>query len=91
MGVEKLCSVFKVLGDETRCKIFCKIYSGEMNVGEIAAKVGVSQSLVSHHLHDLRMVGLVKQRREGVRIYYAVDKNTVKTIIKALEEGKGSV
>ncbi len=89
--VEKLCSVFKVLGDETRCRVYSTLFLGELNVGEIATRIGVSQSLVSHHLHDLRMVGLVKQRREGVRIFYSIDKDSVKKVIHALEEGANNL
>jgi len=89
--VDKLCNMFKVLGDETRCRVFSLLLQGELNVGEIAKQLGISQSLVSHHLHDLRMVGLVKQRREGVRIYYSIEKSSLKVIIKALEEGADNI
>ena len=82
--IQKLCSFFKVLGDETRCTIFSLLLSGEMSVGEIASRLGQTQSLVSHHLYHLKVSGLVKTRRDGVWIYYSVDKKTLQRFISRL-------
>lgn len=71
--MEDLCPLFRVLGDETRCRIFTLLLSREMCVCEIVDRLKLSQSLVSHHLHHLRDVGLAKDRREGVWIYYSID------------------
>lgn len=68
----KLLSFFKDLSEETRFRILQFLLSrGEMCVCEIARELGLSQPLTSHHLYHLKVTGLVTDRREGTRVYYA--------------------
>ena len=63
--LEDLTQLFKVLGDPSRVKILFQIGSSEACVSDEADKLSMSESAVSHHLHVLRMNGLVRWRREG--------------------------
>ncbi len=62
------------MSDPNRLKIFASLRSGERCVHEIVIDVGLHQNLVSHHLSVLREAGLVKTRRDGHRVCYAVSK-----------------
>ena len=64
---------FRMLGDPTRVKILDTLGDGELCVNDLAAKVGISESAVSHQLRLLRTMRLVRVRREGRLAFYAVD------------------
>ncbi len=64
---------FAALADPTRARILYALRVGELCVRDVALVVGVSESAVSHQLRILRDRRLVKSRRDGTIIYYAVD------------------
>ena len=63
---------FRALGDETRLRLLEVLAGGECNVAELMERMGLGQSLISHHLRSLREAGLVRDRREGRWVYYAI-------------------
>jgi ArsR family transcriptional regulator, lead/cadmium/zinc/bismuth-responsive transcriptional repressor len=71
--VEALADTFRVLGDPTRVRMLDALSSGELCVCDIASLVGISESAVSHQLRLLRGMRLVRPRRQGRLVYYAVD------------------
>ncbi len=71
--VEALADTFRVLGDPTRVRILDALSSGELCVCDIASLVGISESAASHQLRLLRGMHLVRPRRAGRMVYYAVD------------------
>lgn len=71
--VEGLAETFRVLGDPTRVRILDALANGELCVCDIAAFVGISESAVSHQLRLMRGMRLVRPRRAGRQVYYAVD------------------
>jgi DNA-binding transcriptional ArsR family regulator len=71
--VEGLADTFRVLGDPTRVRILDALATGELCVCDIASLVGISESAVSHQLRLLRGMRLVRPRRAGRLVYYAVD------------------
>lgn len=79
--IARAASFFKVVGDETRMKILCTVAYGETCVNDIAAKVGMTKSAVSHQLRLLKNEGLVKARRDGKNIYYSLDDKHVVDIL----------
>jgi DNA-binding transcriptional ArsR family regulator len=80
--LEDLGEFFKVLTDPTRLKILYALGAGELCVFDLSVSSGASVSSVSHHLAALKRVRLVKGRREGRIIYYSLDDEHVKSIIK---------
>ena len=71
--VEALADTFRALGDPTRVRILDALSGGELCVCDIASLVGISESAVSHQLRLLRGMRLVRPRRAGRLVYYAVD------------------
>lgn len=70
--LENLTQLFKVLGAPSRMKVLFQIGSSEACVTEVAARLNMSESAVSHHIQILRMNGLVRWRRSGKAIYYVL-------------------
>ena len=72
---------FKALSDRTRLRILYLLFQGEHSVNEIAEKLSLVQSTVSHQLRFLKNLRLVTFRREGTTLYYSYDDDHVKSII----------
>lgn len=68
---------FKVLAEPMRLKILHSLWDGEMTVSEIIQTIGGLQANVSKHLGMLLNAGLVRRRKEGLRVYYAIADETV--------------
>jgi DNA-binding transcriptional ArsR family regulator len=69
----RLAETFKALSDPTRVRIVSLLAEAELCVCDLAAALGMSQSAVSHQLRTLRDLRLVHWRREGRKIFYALD------------------
>jgi len=80
--VEALADTFRVLGDPTRVRMLDALAGGELCVCDIAALVGISESAVSHQLRLLRSLRLVRPRRAGRLVYYAVDDQHILELLK---------
>ena len=72
--VESLASVLKIVAEPSRLKLMCILQKGEHCVCELMEHVEMSQSLVSHHLSDLKEVGIVVDDKRGLRVYYSLTK-----------------
>jgi ArsR family transcriptional regulator len=68
-----LADTFKVLGDPTRVRILDALTRAEVSVCDLADRLGLTQSAVSHQLRLLRSMHLVRSRRDGRHIHYIVD------------------
>ncbi len=72
--VNQTVDLLKVVAEENRLKILCFLEKGEQCVCDIGEFLNLPQNLVSYHLKTLKDVGLVKYRKEGLKIYYFIDK-----------------
>jgi DNA-binding transcriptional ArsR family regulator len=84
--VDKLAGVaalFGALADPTRIRIVAALAARELCVCDLAATLGVSESAVSHQLRLLRARGLVRTRRDGRLVYYALDDDHVSSLYGA--------
>jgi len=77
-----LAEIFKALGDQTRLKIVFALSACELCVCDIAAVCNLSESAASHQLKILRMLKIVKFRKEGKIVYYRLADEHVSSIIK---------
>ena len=68
-----LAETFKVLGDVTRVRILDALSRAGLCVGDLAELLDVSESAVSHQLRLLRGMRLVRPRRDGRLVFYALD------------------
>ena len=77
----ELADLFRVFGDSTRIKILYALHDNELCVQDIANAVQLSQSAVSHQLRVLKDSKLVRFRREGKTVFYALDDDHVRSIL----------
>lgn len=82
----KLADLFRLLGDPTRLRIVIACREEPMAVGAIAEGLGLSLSLVSHHLRLLRAARLVRGLREGRQVFYQVADHHVRGMISDMLE-----
>jgi len=80
--LDRLSLTYKVLGDPNRLKIVMALRKVEMCVCDLAAFTGLSESAVSHQLRRLKDLALVKSRRDGQIIYYALDDEHVAGLLE---------
>jgi DNA-binding transcriptional ArsR family regulator len=80
--VEGLTEIFRVLGDPTRVRILDALSRSELCVGDLALQLGVTESAVSHQLRLLRNTRIVRSRREGRMIFYALDDKHVLALFR---------
>jgi DNA-binding transcriptional ArsR family regulator len=76
---------FQALGDPTRLKILYALSQQSCCVRDLAILVGISESGVSHQLRLLRDRRLVKQRRSGTTIYYALADSHLAVLFREAE------
>lgn len=76
-----LAELFKVFGDSTRIRILFALFEEERCVTDIAQTLAITQSAVSHQLKILKQSKLIKSRRDGKQIYYALADDHVRSII----------
>ena len=76
-----LADLFKIFSDTTRIKILYSLMGRELCVADIADAVSSTQSAVSHQLRILKQARLVRFRREGRSIMYALADDHVYTML----------
>ena len=76
-----LAELYKVFGDSTRIKILYLLFESEMCVCDIAQLLNMSISAISHQLRVLKQAQLVRFRRDGRTVFYALADDHVRTIL----------
>lgn len=71
-GVRELSALFKLISDNNRLQLLCILQDGEHCVCQLIEHLKLSQSLVSHHLKDLKDYGLVTDRKDSKWSYYSL-------------------
>jgi DNA-binding transcriptional ArsR family regulator len=85
--VTRLTELFRLLGDPTRVRmLYALAEAGELCVGDLAAVVDGPESSVSHALRLLRTAGVVRSRRSGRLVYYALDDAHVRLLLDVSAE-----
>jgi ArsR family transcriptional regulator, arsenate/arsenite/antimonite-responsive transcriptional repressor len=86
-------ALFAALAHDTRLRcLLLLVEHDELCVCELTHAIGAAQPHVSRHLAQLRELGLVSDRREGLWIHYRIHPalpGWVKTVLKATDEGVG--
>lgn len=76
----------KSLANAHRLRILCSIVEGEKPVGEMAASLSLSSSVVSQHLALMRRENLIEARRDGQTIYYRLADARVARTLELLSD-----
>jgi len=77
-----LADLFSALSDPTRLRIISVLLDDEMNVGEIASQLEMTESAVSHQLRGLRQMKLVRNRKEGRQVFYTLADDHVEKLYR---------
>ena len=71
-----------MLSDPTRLKIVLALLREELCVLDIAELIGISESAISHQMHMLKTLRLVKQRKEGKMVFYSLEDEHIEDLIR---------
>ncbi len=85
-AIRRASRLLKLMGNERRLTVLCNLAEGELSVGQLEARVGLSQSALSQHLAKLRRDGLVRTRRHRQTIYYALAGTEAAFLLVALSQ-----
>ena len=81
--------VFKALADPTRREILRLLSGGERTAGELASSFDMTKPSMSHHFAVLKEADLVRSRREGQQIYYALNTTVLQDVLTRLWDHLG--
>jgi ArsR family transcriptional regulator, virulence genes transcriptional regulator len=84
--MQKSAALLTAMANAKRLAILELLMQGEMPVGELASRIGLSQSALSQHLSKLRAQKLVSTRRDAQTIYYSSRSQAVQAILTTLSE-----
>lgn len=73
----QVADLFEALSDPTRVRILSALMDGEINVGDLVQKIGLSKSAISHQLRGLKDKRLIRSRKVGRHVYIAIDDDHV--------------
>ncbi|MBA2595680.1 MAG: helix-turn-helix transcriptional regulator [Chloroflexia bacterium] len=76
----QVAGLFALLADPTRLRLVAALAAGELCVCDLAAATGVNRTTVSHQLRTLRDGRVVRARRQGRVIFYALDDDHVREL-----------
>lgn len=76
-----LADMFRLMGDPTRLRIILSCLNEPINVGDIAAQLDSSPSLVSHHLRLLKAARVLRSERRGKQIFYSALDQHIRCVI----------
>ncbi len=79
--VVELAEMFRLMSDPTRLKIILACLDAPAAVGEMADRLGISASLVSHHLRLLRAARLLQADRRGRQVFYVVGDEHIRSML----------
>lgn len=80
--VLRLAETFRALAEPGRIRIICALLeAGELRVGDLAARTSLSETACSHSLRLLRNERVVRYRKDGRSVLYALDDDHVRTLL----------
>lgn len=77
-------ALLKALSNPDRLQLLCQLSQGECSVGELETLIGIQQPTLSQQLGVLRRENLVRTRRDGKQIFYAIDSEPALAVIQTL-------
>lgn len=92
--IEMLAELFHLLGERNRLRIVLACLEAPKAVGDIAAALRLSPSLVSHHLRLLRAARILRGDRRGRQVFYGAADDHIRVVVgdlatHVLEPGHG--
>ena len=85
--LEKVAFILKTIAHPLRLSVVEHLtQSEELTVNQLCTLLNAEQSLVSHHLQNMKLKGLLQSRKEGVSIYYSLREKKLTEIIRCVEQ-----
>lgn len=81
---DQLLRFFQVFSNESRLKLIGHLANGEKSVGELANLLGIKEPTVSHHLSEMKGIGLVDVRAEGTMRIYRLNAKALESMSKGI-------
>ena len=78
----ELADLFGTLSDASRVRIISALLEHEMSVGVLAQKLKMSELAVSHQLRGLRQMRLIRGRKQGRQVFYALEDDHVAQLFR---------
>ena len=82
----QLAEIFHLMGDANRLRIVFLCLDDAICVGEIAAQLALSPSLVSHHLRLLKAARLLVSERRGKQVFYQAADHHIRSVLKDMAD-----
>lgn len=80
--ITDIVKIFKALADKSRLQIINNLAEDQsLCVSDIADRLGMSVSNVSHHLGKLEDLGFVSYDKQGKEVYYYLDDECIRDIL----------
>ena len=84
--LKQLVNFLKAISEENRLKILCILRKQELCVCDIWQHLDLPQNLVSHHLKVLKDFGLISSKKEGLKIFYKLNRQSIKNYTRLLNK-----
>lgn len=82
----KAAEFLKIIAEENRLKILCILRDGEKCVCDIWQYLELPQNLTSHHLKILKDFDLISSKKDGLKVFYSLNKNIISRYSKLLNK-----
>ena len=77
-----LANLFEALSDQTRIRIISALIEGEIGVGDLVERIGLTKYAVSHQLRGLRDKRIIRTRKQGRNVFVCIDDEHVVELFK---------
>ncbi len=88
--IERAAELFHALADPTRLRILERLCGGEQCVCDLTDALEAGQSRLSFHLKTLKDAGVLRDRKQGRWVYYALNADAVDEMVGLLEAIRGA-
>jgi len=85
LDLETKAQILKTLGHPVRLKIVALLAGKSAYVFDLMESLDIRQALLSQHLKVMKDHGLLKARREGVRVCYSLKEETLAEIVRLMQ------
>jgi DNA-binding transcriptional ArsR family regulator len=85
--LEKAAFILKTIAHPTRLAVIGELQSHpELTVNELVERTGCEQSLLSHHLINMKIKGLLEVRKEGTSAYYKLKEKNLSNVLECIDK-----
>ncbi len=83
---EKAAYILKAVAHPTRLAIIQLLEQEDgLSVNEICEALESEQSLISHHLINMKLRGILKSNKDGLNMYYSLKEHEVTKLLACIE------